>query len=49
MYVAGSVFCVLGASLVNLCSSRDARVADRMGIGGNEALRFNVRTALTKR
>ena len=48
MYVVGSVFCVLGASLVNLSSSRDARVADRMGIGGNEALRFNVKPDLTK-
>jgi len=42
MYVAGSVFFVLGASLVNLCSSSDARLE------GEEAPWFNDKIALTK-
>jgi len=45
MNVVGSVFCVLGASLVNLYPSRDARAVDRVGVDGEKALWF---TALTK-
>ena len=48
MYVVGSFFCVLRASLVNSCSSRDARVVDSIGVGGDEAVRFSKETALTK-
>jgi len=47
MSVVGSFFCVLGASLVNRYSSRDATLADKVGVENGEALWFNGNTALT--
>ena len=48
MYVVGSVFRVLAASLVILgYSSRDARAVNRVEVEGGETLGFNENTGLT--
>ena len=42
MCVAGLVFCVLGASLVNLCLPRDASVVDKVQVECEGMLRLDV-------